>query len=60
MGAHRIRDQRICCDFDIRISIGWMTADSMNAVETRCPPRLGMAVGLCLTELLLDLGAQAL
>ena len=28
-------DQRICCDFDIRLSISWFTADSMNALEMR-------------------------
>jgi hypothetical protein len=27
--------QRICCDFDIRLSISWLTADSRNAVEIR-------------------------
>ncbi|NOR20653.1 MAG: hypothetical protein GQ538_11265 [Xanthomonadales bacterium] len=34
-----IGDQRICCDFDIRLSISWLTADSMNAVEILRPLR---------------------
>ena len=32
-------DQRICYAFDIRLSISWLTADSMNAVEIRRPLR---------------------
>ena len=28
-----IGDLRICCDVGIRLSINWLTADSMNAVE---------------------------
>ena len=32
-------DQRICCDFDMRLSMIWLTADSTNAVEMRSPAR---------------------
>jgi hypothetical protein len=34
-GMCPIGDQRICCDFDILLSISWFTADSTNAVEMR-------------------------